>query len=60
MTREQVEHVARAFYEVEFSLPWNEAGEATQNRFRGLARTAIARLDQQIVQYRRSVAQPAA
>jgi hypothetical protein len=46
MTQEQVEHVARAFYEAEFSGPWNEAGEAAQDRFRNLALTAIATLNQ--------------
>jgi hypothetical protein len=58
MTQEQVEHVARAFYEAEFSGPWNEAGEAAQDRFRNLAITAIATLNQQIAQCRRLVAKP--
>lgn len=60
MTQEQVEHVARAFYEVEFLASWDEAGEAIQDRFKGLARTAIATLNHQISQHRRSVVQPAA
>ncbi len=60
MTQEQVERVARAFYEVEFSTSWEDAGEAIQDRFRGLARTAIATLNYQIFQCRRSVVQSAA
>jgi hypothetical protein len=60
MPREQVERVARAFYEVEFSASWEDAGEAIQDHFRGLARTAIATLNRQIYRYHRSVTRPAA
>ncbi|WP_404295410.1 hypothetical protein ACD578_28155 (plasmid) [Microvirga sp. RSM25] len=55
MTQEQVEHVARAFYEAEFPGPWDDARGAIQERFRDLARTAIVILNRQIAQCRRSV-----
>lgn len=52
MTHEQVEHVARAFYEAEYPGEWNEVPEAAQEHFRDLARTAIATLNCQIAAYR--------
>jgi hypothetical protein len=60
MTQEQVEHVARAFYEAELLGPWDDAQSAIQEHFRNLARTAIATLNRQIAQCRRSVARPSA
>lgn len=55
MTREQVEHVARAFYEAEYPGKWHEAAEASQEHFRDLARTAIVTLNRQIAAYRSAV-----
>jgi hypothetical protein len=60
MTREQVERVARAFYEAEYPGEWHEAAGAFQEHFRDLARTAIATLNRQMAQCRRSVARPSA
>jgi hypothetical protein len=59
MTREQVEHVARTFYEAEYPGKWHEAAGALQEHFRGLARAAIATLNRQIAGCR-SAAKPAA
>jgi hypothetical protein len=60
MTQEQVEHVARAFYEAELLGPWDDAQSAIQEHFRDLARTAIATLNRQIAQCRRSATKPSA
>ena len=58
MTQEQVEHVARAFYEAEFLGPWDNAQGAIQEHFRDLARTAIATLNHEIAQFRRPATKP--
>ena len=58
MTQEQVEHVARAFYEAEFLGLWDNAQGAIQEHFRDLARTAIATLDHEIAQVRRPATKP--
>ncbi|QRM28688.1 hypothetical protein [Microvirga sp. VF16] len=60
MTQEQVEHVARAFYEAEFPGTWNDAQGAIQRHFRDLARTAIATLNRQMAQCRRSATKASA
>ena len=56
MTLEQVEHVVRAFYEAEFPGPWVNAQGAIREHFRDRARTAVATLNRQIAQCRRSAA----
>jgi hypothetical protein len=60
MTLEQVEHVARAFYEAEFLGLWDNAQGAIQEHFRDLARAAIATLDHEIAQFRRPATKPSA
>ena len=52
MTRNQVELVAQAFYAAEYSGEWQNEPEATRERFRDCARTAIATLDRQMAQLR--------
>ena len=48
MTPEQVEYVARAFYEAEHRGDWEGAPGGLQQRFRDLARLAIATLNREI------------
>ena len=60
MTLEQVEHVVRAFYEAEFPGPWANAQGAIREHFRDLARTAVATLNCQIAQCRRSASKVSA
>ena len=60
MTQEQVEHVVRAFYEAEFPGPWVNAQGAIREHFRDLARTAVATLNRQIAQCRRSATKASA
>jgi hypothetical protein len=52
MARDQVEHVAQAFYAAECSGEWHNEPEATKERFRDCARTAIAILHRQMAQLR--------
>jgi hypothetical protein len=59
MTREQVEHVARTFYEAEHRGDWHDAPGRLRERFRDRARTALATLNRQIAECR-SAAKPAA
>lgn len=59
MTREQVEHVARTFYEAEYRGHWHDAPGRLQECFRDRARTALATLNRQIAACR-SAAKPAA
>ena len=60
MTHEQVEHVVRAFYEAEFPGPWVNAQGAIREHFRDRARTAVATLNRQIAQGRRSATRASA
>jgi hypothetical protein len=48
MTQEQVEHVARTFYEAEYPGKWNDAPGMLRERFRDRARSALATLNRQI------------
>ncbi len=48
MTPEQVGYVARAFYEAEHRGDWEGAPGDLQQRFRDLARLAIATLNREI------------
>jgi hypothetical protein len=52
MARDQVELVAQAFYAAERSGEWQNEPEATKERFRDYARTAIATLHRQMAQLR--------
>jgi hypothetical protein len=45
MMGDEIELVARAFYEAEYPDSWDNAPESSQNQFRDLARIAIASLD---------------
>lgn len=47
MTSEQVERVAQAFYEAEYSSEWCDAPDLLREQHRELARSAIAILDHQ-------------
>lgn len=51
MTQEQVERVARAFYEAEHPCNWREASKSTQEYFRELARMAIITFNHQMAAY---------
>jgi hypothetical protein len=60
VTREQVEHVARTFYDAEEHRgDWHDAPAWLRERFRDRARTALATLNRQIAECR-SAAKPAA
>ena len=59
MTQEQVEHVV-TFYEAEFPGPWVNAQGAIREHFRDRARTAVATLNRQIAQCRRSATKASA
>jgi hypothetical protein len=52
MASEQVEHVARAFYEAEYPDEWEKAPSVLRQHFRGLACLAIATLNRQIRDHR--------
>jgi hypothetical protein len=55
MTSEQIEHVARAFYEAKHPDGWEDAPRALRQHFRDLAYLAIATLNRQIRDHQAAV-----